>query len=269
VTVRFGTVPDTLGPDAERLGPHELTPGAVLVSVPGMGRFWVHDGKEIVVAPDPQAGDDDLRLVLSGMAITVLLHQRGLLALHASAVATPGGSIVFAGAVGAGKSMLATACCRQGYPILTDDICVIAPAADDGALRVRPGHAHVRLWPEALSHFQIAPASLPRVHPLRDKRVWPAEEAFFPEPRPLRSIYVVSGDPRPISTVVPLSGADKITALTAHVCRSYFLVGSEARARHFARLAAVAQQTPIFRLERSDDLGQLEPLIARLAADWQ
>ena len=108
-----------------------MTPSAVLLQVACIGRFWVHDGTEIVLAPASDAREDDLRLIVWGTAFGALLHQRGLLGLHASAIMVPEGSVAFAGPSGVGKSTLATACWQQGYPILADDICVIA-AADDG-----------------------------------------------------------------------------------------------------------------------------------------
>jgi hypothetical protein len=267
VVVRYGDVPDTLGPLAEQHGEYQVTSSAVLLQVAGVGRFWVHDGTEIVMAPASDAREDGLRLIVWGTAFGALLHQRGLLALHASAIMVPEGSVAFAGPSGVGESTLATACWQQGYPILADDICVIT-ASDDGTLMAYPGYPQVKLWPDALRHLEIASAPLRRVHPLHDKRCWPAGEAWTAVPQPLRRVYILSPATTETCTITPLTSVDKIAALAQHTYRRQFLTGLGLREQHFVRLAAVARQVPVCRVERSPDMAQLAVLVTRLAADW-
>ena len=71
-----------------------------------------------------------------GTALGVLLHQRGLFALHASGVATPSGAWLFTGHSGAGKSTLVAWLHRRfGWPILSDDVTVVE-TANGGAASV-------------------------------------------------------------------------------------------------------------------------------------
>ena len=65
---------------------------------------------------DPAPGRDlyesDVRVFLLGSCIGALLHQRGILVLHAGAIHTDKGAVLFTGPWGIGKStLLAASCC--------------------------------------------------------------------------------------------------------------------------------------------------------------
>ena len=69
--------------------------------------------------------DANIRLYLLGSAMGVLLHQRGLLPLHANAVEIDGKAFAFMGASGSGKSTLAAWFHDHGYRIIADDVCAV------------------------------------------------------------------------------------------------------------------------------------------------
>jgi len=56
-----------------------------------------------------------------GSAMGALLHQRNILALHAGTIAVNGGSVIFCGPSGIGKSTLAAGFRRRGYPNVAGD----------------------------------------------------------------------------------------------------------------------------------------------------
>ena len=88
-------------------------------------------------------------LYLLGSARGALLHQRGLLPLHANAVVLAGRAIAFCGHSGAGKSTIAAWFHDRGDPILADDICAVDGAAT-GEIIAYPGVPRLRLWRDAL-----------------------------------------------------------------------------------------------------------------------
>ena len=65
--------------------------------IPEAGSFAVRGGREIIVDALPEVPDRNLRLFLLGSAMGLLLHQRGLLPLHANAVSLGGRTIAVAG----------------------------------------------------------------------------------------------------------------------------------------------------------------------------
>ena len=121
--------------------------GFVIDDVAG---FWISDGQRIVIEPQPGVAGSNVRLYLLGSAMGVLLHQRGLLPLHANCVEIDGQGVAFLGRSGAGKSTLAAAFYDRGFRVVADDVCVI-DFDDSGQALVTQGIPRLRLWEEALA----------------------------------------------------------------------------------------------------------------------
>jgi hypothetical protein len=130
VTIRLGEIPRRL-PDAVEVDPDCFaTTTQYLLCVRGIARYLVTEGREIVVDPDANAVPLDVRAYLLGAMFVVLCQQRGLLPLHASAVAGKSGVVAFLANSGQGKSTLAAHLVQRGFRVIADDICLIdaAPA---------------------------------------------------------------------------------------------------------------------------------------------
>ena len=139
VTVRRGGVPTAL-PNPEAGGVVWQHAGRRMLLRPPCGvRFLVEDGRTVRYETERGADESDVRAFLLGSVWVVLGWQRGLLPLHASSVARGGNLHAFSGGPGAGKSTLAAALARHGYPLFTDDLLFLDPASfDAGPL----GHGH-------------------------------------------------------------------------------------------------------------------------------
>ena len=109
----------------------ESAPGLFLLEVDGVARYLVREGREIVVE---RAGNDDgaVTAFLLGSVLAACLQQRGILTLHASAMATDDGAVLFAGHSGVGKSTLMAALTERGYAMLSDDVTGIVRNGGDG-----------------------------------------------------------------------------------------------------------------------------------------
>jgi hypothetical protein len=140
-----------------------------LLAFPGLARYLVRDGRTITVAPDPAIDPAALTLFTSGSPIAAILHQRGHICLHASAVAMRRGAILFVAPSGTGKSTLAAALAARGHRVVTDDIAAVHRTADGWG--VAPGPMRLKLWPDSLGKLRIDPAPLPEVRPGLGKRL--------------------------------------------------------------------------------------------------
>jgi hypothetical protein len=109
-----------------------------------VGKFFIMDGNEIVVQPISGVEEAQLRLFLLGPVLAVLLRQRGLLVLHASAVTVEARVVAFLGDAGWGKSTLSGAFQARGYSLMTDDILAIRIASEQPM--VLPGIPQAKLW---------------------------------------------------------------------------------------------------------------------------
>ncbi|MBC8254062.1 MAG: hypothetical protein H8E35_08535 [Ardenticatenia bacterium] len=118
-----------------------------LLRFPGMADFTVSaPGADIDCYP--QAGIDwvTLRHLLLDQVIPMVVNQRGELVLHASAVASRDGAIVFLGKTGLGKSTLCASFCQQGFALLTDDCLLLR--REGQRFWGLPSYPGLRLWPE-------------------------------------------------------------------------------------------------------------------------
>ena len=104
--MRLGRVPEQLD-EADATGVfYQAKRGMLLLNVERVARFLISSGNEILVDVVPGAEWDMVLLLLFGSAFGALLHQRKLLVVHASAIATTRGAVLFTGASGYGKSTL-------------------------------------------------------------------------------------------------------------------------------------------------------------------
>lgn len=225
----------------------EAQPGEYLLEVEGVARYYVRDGREVIVAPAAGADPASVRLFLLGSSLTAVLHQRGALVLHAGSCEWRGRTVAFAGASGNGKSTLLACLVARGGSSLADDATVILPDAD-GALWVQPGFPQVRLWKDAVRRLGLEADEQRRVRTGVEKFAMPLAGADAP--RRLDAIVILgmhNGDDIRVSRV---EGADAFTALRAQTRNLRVLEGLGQQHAHFAMLSRVAAAVPVWRVVR-------------------
>lgn len=155
VVIENADVPLTLE-GASAAGPTwAMAPGCFLLRVPGVARFLLSRGCAIAYQAEPAAEPGDVAAFLLGTAFGILLHQRGLVVLHASGVDVGGRAALFLGASGAGKSTLAAALAQRGHRLVTDDFCVISLDAA-GHPTVNPDGRLPKLWAQTIKQLDLA-----------------------------------------------------------------------------------------------------------------
>ena len=168
VRIRRGAVPKALS-GVEHEGPvWQCAAERVLIRYPwGMG-FLVEGGRRISYEADGAFEDLDLRLFLLSTPWLVLAAQRGLLPLHASAVAHGEDVYAFAGGSGAGTSTLAAALSAHGHAFFADDVLLVEPVRSD---EVRCyGYKDLKLWPKSAALAGVRLGGRTRTAKNYDKR---------------------------------------------------------------------------------------------------
>jgi hypothetical protein len=229
---------------------------------PDVGTILLRHGREIILDPRPEATPDLLRLYLLGPVLGLLLHQRGLLVLHASAVTLDSGVVAFLGHSGGGKSTTAATLHARGCAVVADDVVAVDLGASGGPAALA-GFPQLKLWPDALTALGERPEDLPRLHAGEEKRARVADTVTTTA-RPLRRLYVLT-DAEALD-LQPLGGHAAVFELLQHsyVAPALERLGSSSFLAQCARLAAAV---PVRRLRRPRCLARLGELAALVEAD--
>ena len=147
VLIRIGSVPAEVSQFRAMAGEFEVGDREILLRVPGIGRFFMERGEVLTVEPARTASWPMLRFHVLGIALSVILQQRGFLLLHGAACVLGDVAVAFVGHSGTGKSTTTAAFAANGLPILTDDLLTIRFDAE-GYPEVCPGIPTIKLWPE-------------------------------------------------------------------------------------------------------------------------
>ena len=246
VDVDYGPVPQQA--DA---GPgYQVGTGGTLLTVPDVGRYWIERGRRITIAPLPHASERNVRVFLLGSALGAILHQRGLVPLHANAVEIAGRAVAFMGHSGAGKSTMAAWFLDRGRAVLTDDVCVVeqqhgGPVAHRGLVRLR-------LWREALERTGREAVEAARSFDDQDKFdvAMPADR-LAPATLPLGAAVLLCRSEDDGFSVRRLTGVDSVRALMENVYRGGYADRSGVSGRLLSACAAIAASTPVLEVART------------------
>jgi hypothetical protein len=267
VEIRRGVVPETLF-GAIWYGPRfEAREGELLLRVEGVGRYLVAEGLEITVDADPLADMDEMLGFLLGSAFGALLHQRGQVPLHASAVLTrAGGAVLFMGRRGVGKSTLVAGLVERGYRMLADDVSVVF--STDGRTMVHPGIPRIRLRADSLAMLQLGRLS-PSSGRFRDGKhaLYPGE-AFRRSPAVVTTVYLPTPWDHTHVELRRQPRSKSFAHFAAHTYRRQFLVGRKACWKHFTLISKLADEVRTCRLLRPHNAGDIDELVGALEKDF-
>lgn len=250
VAIQLGSVPAMAQAADDDL--HHVDEALVL-TIPGVARYKIESGNLITIESEPEVPKRNVRLFLLGSAFGALLHQRGLLPLHANAIGIDGQAVAFMGSSGAGKSTLAALFGDRGFRVISDDVCVIG---FDGAghPHAAPGLPRLRLLAEALAAMGRDSRGLRRSY-LSDERekfdvpIDPASAAT--SQMPLAAIYLLDRGDR--FSIVPIAGIEAADAVFANTYRGEYLAKTSSRKEHWESAVRLVRGTPVFRAIRPWD----------------
>lgn len=207
----------------------------------------------MIVDPDRGVSDEELRHYVTSQAMATLLHQRGHLLLHASAVVLNGRAVAFLGAAGGGKSSLAAFLYSIGCPIVTDDIAVVSWNLRPP--RLLPGFPQIRIWPDSALSLGYEPKKLAPVYPGWEKRILPAPRGFSLKPVPLSHLVIL--DQGLTRVLEPLSPQSALIELIRHSYCASLLPEQKQEASHLKKIAVLLRTVPALRLKNPCALSDL------------
>lgn len=211
-----------------------------------------------------------VEIYLLGDIFSLWLELQGIPAIHASAVVIDGEAIGFLSSNKGGKSALAAAFMKKGFPLLTDDILPIEKR--DGAYFGRPGYPQMRMWPEEAGFFLGRSMDLEIVHPGYSKRRIPVGEkgigSFHRDRISLKALYIPERQDRCKGIeIVPISQKDAFIEMIRH---SFSVSIVEALGLQVPRMqffSSLVQNVPMRRLRYPSGLSHLSYVADTLVED--
>lgn len=267
VVIAVGTI-DLPKPSPEAATDFRFEPDRQYLAWDAVGAFLITDGRRIDVEPAPGVDDALIAFPLLGPVLALLLHRRGLLVLHASAIAVAGRSAIFMGDKGAGKSTTASAMIRSGHNLLTDDV-VALDLTNPNQPMIVPGFPQIKLAADAAAAISFRDAEVrPRAHPEIDKMQHRLNGAFSGERVPVSRIYMLERGEK--ADITPLPG---IAALPAIIKFSYVTrfgraaLPDDFAATHLRQCSGIANHVGVSRLEVPTGLERIDEAVALIERD--
>lgn len=261
--IRAGAVPERLSA-ATHGGGWQAAPGLALLNVEGVARYLIRNrGAEVIVAA-ANGADGNVGAYLLGAVLGGCLHQRGRLVLHASAVETDRGAVLFVGDSGAGKSTLLAALLDRGYRALTDEVAGIALDAD-GRPEVFGAFPCVRLWADDMERLGWNGDRRVLEDVRGSRRKWRVHvERFREAPLTVRTVFEISTHDEDGIVIEPLAPTAGLTRLARHTYCRRLVPALGLEHAHFRMLAATARHAQVIRVTRPEAAFQIAALTDRI-----
>lgn len=264
VIIRYGEVPDTLAEIQGEGVLYQASTNQFLLRMDQVAHYLVQNGNEIIVSP---RGDlSDIRVFLLGSAMGALLHQRAMLVLHAAAIYTEAGAVLFAGVSGSGKSTLLNEFLRRGYAMMVDDVCGVV-VDDKKNLMVLPGYPRTRLWLDSAQKLGQNVETMERTRPTLEKYERQVPDQYRDQPAPLVKIYLLTSNHEQDIKLEVVPRIDGFSIVIHNTYRYQFLEGLAMQASHFGLVSAVAQQVPVIWVKRPNEGFYLNELANAIEQD--
>lgn len=246
--------------------------GAYIVFLYSDGARFAVDcyGREIWAEwPDQDYTVEDATTYLIGPVIGYVLRQRGVLPLHASAVAIGDHAIAIMGGPGAGKSTTAAGFAKLGNAVLSDDLAALRE--EDGRFMVQPGYPRLNVWPDSVFSLFGSEVSLSQISPSWDKRFVALDSEgmrFERRALPLRAIYVL-GERRAGFSAPVIEEMGGSLALMDLVTNTYvnYLLDSGMRRHEFSVLSRLLTKIPVYFVQPTADPAFLQVLCEAIGAN--
>ena len=259
VHIIIGNIPETI-PDVYKEGfRFVLSKNEFILRFKDWAEFYVKDGKQIVIKPEKDVDERDVRAFLLSPVIAILLHQRGLLPLHSSGIIYKNKAVLFAGNSGAGKSTLAMALNRKyQYPLISDDI--IAIQKDNNKPVAFSSFPSVKLWDDSSEMLDIPIEEMPFIRKDIFKRRYDNTSEFYNGVlEPSIIFFIGTSDNNEVNTR-EIIGTEKFNFLRQHIFRGT-MVGEIYAQNQFGILAAILSKVKCYELKRPKSTFTPESLV--------
>jgi len=263
VTIRLAD--GAWGRDAPAQGELVVRADECSFRISDIATYRVRKGCTIDVSPVSGAGWQEVRLFLLGSAWGALCYQRGLLAVHASAVRVGDGAVAFCSPEGGGKSTLVAWLITKGHGFVSDDLTRL-DMPPQGRVLIHPSAQRLKLWRDALDALAWSSSELERDHYRHQKFHLPVNGNGKGQPVALRALYVLNWGE---SCLERLSGHTAVQqVISAATYRGQLLQRMDRLGLYWQQCIDLVRRVPVWELTRPRDLSTMEQTLERLEKHW-
>lgn len=241
-------------------------PGEFLVRFPALAEFRLaEDGGTVDCFPVPGAGDR-WRGLFQQQILPLLQSLKGDPVYHGAGIRIGRGSVALLGPSGRGKSTLAAAFARLGYPFLGDD-CLRLRLDPDGCAEILPDQRSIRLWDDSLD--ALAPDGARTSHvpgSYKQQLLATSGLPYCDEPMPLTCAYQLAEGHADSVCLTPLRGAKAVMAWTANAF-VLDIKSPKILRRNIETATRLARLAPVSVLDYPREYGVLDAVVASIVAD--
>ena len=212
VTIILAEAPERIENPVREGVRFQLTDNEFLLNVDNVARYYVCDGSSVRVEKKNGSTFQEVRLFLLSVVFSALLHQKGMVPFHASAMMdNKGRGFLVCGRSGVGKSTLTAFFLMKGFYLLSDDISVVKPA--EGKIWVYPSFPFLKLWRDVMDQVGFSPENGTRLRDPLEKYGYRMEKRFRADPVPLERVFVLHVHNKEEYKMEQLKGIEKFNAL--------------------------------------------------------
>jgi hypothetical protein len=258
VTISYGSTPkELIQPIIIQGEDYKLSQNEYLFHIDGIASYYVAGGNKIIIEPELNSNEEDIKIYLLGTALGTLLLQRGALPLHGGSVVVEEKGIIILGSVGAGKSTLTSAFRLNGFPLLSDDISVVSKNKDESFI-VHPGYAEQKLCKDVMELLRFDTSKYSKVFYNNNKYTVPVNDNFFEEAVPIIAIYELVIGEGHSTEIEEVRGLEKIGVLLRNIYRINVLRNIGCEAEYLKTCVDIVKSTPFFRISRPQNIFSVE-----------
>lgn len=229
-----------------------------LVRFPKQADFHIsRHSLEVCCSPSPDVPLSSVQTLFQNSIEPIIGNHRGELHLHGSAVAIGNAAIAFLGVSRRGKTTLAGAFARSGYPFLSEDVIKLTPL--DEGYRLNPHKGPLRLFSDSAAYLLGEGLGEDQGE---DKLAVIAngQLASCDHPLPLHMLFILGPGLVDSVKIRPVSQSGAISQLLQ---QSFILDVEDTKMLrgHFERIGNIARLIPCFELDYPRSFEQLDNVI--------
>lgn len=263
VEIRFGECPEMSEEPLVNAKWVKSSIHQACVEIANVGKFYIHDGREIIMNILPEVSDEVVRLYLLGTCMGAILQQRGVIPIHGSCVCKDGKALLITGNSGAGKSTLAAEFLSKGWKLMSDDVTPVT--CEDGVYYAQSTYPGQKMWQDTIdrSHNESRVVeNIIRAEGGREKFQLHAGDSFVYAKVPLcYGVFLIPGSKE--LYLQSVTGFAKTDVLMRNLYRRFMVADKVGQSAQLKTCVMLGQQMQIFLAERP-----LDEFTEKRIADW-